>query len=132
MWLTGEGRDPRFTWELVGTDPLVLADVVEYRTPDGAEKRIEGTDTWKRDGFVRRGKSVRKLFASRWQVAGASDDGSVLVLRFEESRATPAGLDVLVREGSSHPELRSTVAADVETFGLSPEEFASLTWLLRP
>lgn len=132
MWLNGERREPRFSYELVGTDPLVIADEVSYLTADGEQKRIVGKDTWKRDGFVWRGKGLLKPFASRWHIAGASDDGTVLVIRFEQSIATPAGIDVVVREGTDHPELRKAVARGTEDFGLSPEEFASLTWLIRP
>ncbi len=132
MWLSGERLEPRFSYELLTTDPLVLADEVSYRTPEGEQKRIVGKDTWKHDEFVWRGKGLLKLFASRWHVAGAADDGTVLVIRFEQSLATPAGIDVIVREGMSHPELRKAVARGTDDFGLSPEEFASLTWLMKP
>ena len=132
MWLTGERREPRFDYELIGTDPVVLGDVVTYRTADGTEKRIVGKDTWRGDEFVWRGKGLLSLFTSRWHVAGAADDGTVLVIRFEKSLATPAGLDIVVREGTSHPELRKAVARDTDAFGLTPEEFGSLTWIAKP
>ena len=132
MWLTGERREPRFSYELLSADPLVLGDEVTYRTVEGEQKRIIGKDTWKHGEFVWRGKGLLKPFASHWHVAGAADDGTVLVIRFEKSLATPAGIDIVVREGTSHPELRKAVARGTEDFGLSPEEFASLTWLNRP
>ncbi len=132
MWLTGERREPRFSYDVLGTEPLVLADEVSYLTADGAQKRILGKDTWRDGEFVWRGKGLLGLFTSRWHVAGAADDGTVLVIRFEKSLATPAGLDVIVREGTAHPELRKALARGTEAFGLSPEEFASLTWIARP
>ena len=132
MWLSGERREPRFNYELLSTDPLVLADEVSYVTAEGEQKRIIGKDTWKHDEFVWRGKGLLKPFSSRWHIAGAADDGTVLVIRFEPSLATPAGIDIVVREGTSHPELRKAVARGSEEFGLSPEEFASLTWIAKP
>jgi len=51
------------------------------------------------------------------------------VISFSKSLATPAGVDVIVREGVEHPELRATIAHGSEEFGLTPEEFGSLTWL---
>ena len=132
MWLSGERREPRFNYELLSTDPLVLGDEVSYLTAEGEPKTIIGNDTWKHDEFVWRGKSLLKPFSSRWHIAGAADDGSVLVIRFEPSWATPGGIDIVVREGTSHPELRKAVARGSEEFGLSPEEFASLTWIAKP
>ena len=132
MWLSGERREPRFNYELLSTDPLVLGDEVSYVTAEGEQKRILGKDTWKHDEFVWRGKSLLKPFTSRWHIAGAADDGTVLVIRFEPSWATPGGIDIVVREGTSHPELRKAVARGSEEFGLTPEEFASLTWIAKP
>ena len=110
----------------------MLGDEVSYVTAEGEQKRIVGKDTWKHDEFVWRGKGLLKPFTSRWHIAGAADDGTVLVIRFEQSLATPAGIDIVVREGTSHPELRKAVARGTEEFGLSPEEFASLTWIAKP
>ena len=132
MWLSGERREPRFNYELLSSDPLVLGDEVSYVTPEGEQKRIIGKDTWKHDEFVWRGKGILKPFSSRWHIAGAADDGTVLVIRFEPSLATPGGIDVVVREGTSHPELRKAVARGSAEFGLTPEEFASLTWIAKP
>ena len=132
VWLSGERREPRFSYELLSTSPLVLADVVSYVTTEGEQKRLIGKDTWRHDEFVRREKGLLKPFRSRWHIAGAADDGTVLVIRFDQSFGTPAGIDIVVREGTSHPELRKAVARGTEAFGLSPEEFASLTWIAKP
>jgi hypothetical protein len=129
MWLTGERLEPTFSYELIGDDPLVLADDVAYRTADGEQKHIVGRDTWNHEGFTRRGKGRLRLFASHWAVTGASEDGSVVAIHFSRSLATPGGIDILVREGVHHPELRAMIARSTEQFGLSPEEFGSLSWL---
>jgi hypothetical protein len=129
MWLDGERFSPRFSYDLISREPLVLADDVSFEFVDGEEKHILGQDAWRHDEFVWRGKGRLRFFASHWRVAGASDDGDIAVVRFSKSIATPAGVDVIVRDGSAHPELRATIAHASEEFGLTPEDFASLTWL---
>lgn len=130
MWLSGGRRDPRFTYGLVSRSPLVLSDDVGY-TEDGSEKHILGRDTWHSGGFVWRGRGWLRLVSSHWAVAGVSEDRSIAAIRFAKSLATPAGIDLIVREGTAYPELRATIARSTATYGLTPEDFASLSWL-RP
>jgi hypothetical protein len=130
MWLTGEYFEPRLAYEVVGEHPLVLTHDVSYRTADGDEKHMVGRDRWDHDGFRRRGKGLLGTFGSRWTVSGASADGTIAVIHLSKSLATPAGIDVLVRDGVQVPELRATVARATEEFGLSPEDFGSLSWLV--
>lgn len=129
MWLDGERLRPRFSYELIKHSPLRLRDDVSYHTPQGEEKHIVGRDAWKGEGFTWRGNGLLTPFTSKWSVSGANDDASVLAIRFQKSLATPAGNDVIVREGHAVPELRRLIAGNTESFGLTPEEFASLTWL---
>jgi hypothetical protein len=130
MWLGGERQNPRFSYEIVSRDPLVLFDDVSYVVAEsGQEKHIVGTDTLRHEEFVWRGKGWLRFVSSRWTVAGASDDGTVAAIRFAKSAVTPAGLDIIVREGTQQPELRALIARSTELFGLSPEDFGSLTWL---
>lgn len=128
MWLAGDKLDPRFTYELISGEPLVLVDDVGY-LQEGEEKHTLGQSTWRGGEFVRRGRKLLRLLASRWAVAGMSDDGTVAVIRFAQSIATPSGVEVIVRDGAHHPELRAMIAHATDEFGLSPEEFGSLTWL---
>jgi hypothetical protein len=129
MWLKGDKLSPTFTYGLVSEEPYVLTDDVSYQTVEGEEKHIVGIDRETSHGFEWRGKGFLKLFASHWSVSGANPDGTVLVVRFEKTLATPAGLDVIVREGIEIPELRTMVARNTQHFGLEPEDLASLTWL---
>jgi hypothetical protein len=130
MWLRGERADPLFSYERVSTNPLFFTDDVSYTDVEsGKEKHILGTDTFRGDEFVWRGKGWLRFVSSRWSVSGASDDGSIVAIRFSKSRVTPAGNDIIVRAGIVHPELRALIARSTEQFGLTPEEFASLTWL---
>ena len=132
MWLSGERSNPRFGYEIISREPLVLSDDVTYVvTESGQEKHILGTDTLRGDEFVWRGKGLLKLVASHWSVAGASEDGTVAAIRFTKSAVSPAGIDIIVRAGTQQPELRALIAGSTELFGLTPEDFASLTWLRR-
>ncbi len=133
MWLSGERRNPRFEYGLISREPLVLSDDVTYTTGPGKkageQKHILGRDTFHGEEFVWRGTGLLKLFTSRWHVAGVSDDGSIAAIHFSKSLGTPAGVDILVRDGSSVPELRAIIAHATDDYGLSLEQFASLTWL---
>lgn len=131
MWLTGERLSPGFEYELASDDPLVLRVVASYRSPEGAEVKASGIARWKRDHFDSPGKGMRRMLSSRWSIAGASEDGTVVVIRFEKSTLSLDGLDVLVHADTEVAELRSMVAASTEQFGLSPEDFGSLSWLPR-
>ena len=128
MWLSGERRSPKFTYGLVSSSPLVLTDDVSYETPAGEKKHIAGKDSYANDQFVWRGKGLLALFSSRWSVVGATKAGTVLAIRFAKTLATPAGIDILVRD-DAQVEARAVVAGASKEFGLSPEDFASLSWL---
>jgi len=129
MWLSRERKSPRFSYDLVSENPLTLRDDVSYFTADNQEKHIVGTDKWAHDHFVWRGKGLLTVARSRWSISGANDASTVLVIRFEKTLFSPAGIDIIVREGVEIDELRSLIARNTEQFGLSAEDFASLTWL---
>src|SRR5699024_9370745 len=96
-WL-GDRRDAIFEYDLVRDQPLTVADRVTYTDADGKSKTVAGTGKWNGRGFTSRLRGTGRLFAtSRWEVAGAGQ--GLLVIRFEESSATPSGVDVLIAEG---------------------------------
>lgn len=128
MWLSGENRDPSIAYELLRDRPLRLSDRVTYVEQDGKPKAMAGTNAWIGYGFTRRAKGIGGLFSrGRWEVAGARQ--GLVVLRYEKSMAMPSGVDVMVGEGVDATDLRRLIAADPASFGLTIEEFASLTWL---
>jgi len=129
MWLRGDRLNPVIEYGLISAQPLVLSDTVSYTKQDGAAKTVVGVDKWRGAGFLWRGKGLLRIASSSWTVPGVTEDGNVAVIRFSKSFATPAGIDVLVREGAPQPELRARVAGASERFGLSAEDFASLAWL---
>jgi len=63
----------------------------------------------------------------RRQVSGVVADRAIS--RFDGAAQNPAGIDIVIREGSAYPNLRRIVAGSTEELGLSPEDFASLGWL---
>ena len=128
MWLSGERLNPTFEYGVQSERPLTFSDRVTYTDAAGKQKSIVGTDKWNGHGFTWSMRGIRGLFVkSRWEVAGARQ--GLAVIRFEKSIATPAGVDVVAGEGVDTTDLRTTIAADPGAFGLSIEEFASLTWL---
>lgn len=127
MWITGERRDPTFEYGVVREQPLTLSDLVSYSDAEGKPKTIKGRDKWSGQGFVWRGSGILGVASSRWEVAAAEQN--VMTIRFEKSIATPSGVDIVLREGFDSATLRTAVAADLPRFGLTLEEFASLTWL---
>lgn len=128
QWLGGGNHDTTFTFELERQHPLVLRELVQYTTAENTVRQVVGTDAWHADGFTWRGKGRLRFAPRRWAVAGVSEDSTILVLRFSKSRAAQDGLDVLVREDHSYPELRRVIAHEAESFGVGSEDFASLTW----
>ena len=130
-WMYGERRSPTLTYELLSRDPLRFGNDVSWITADGEDKHILGIDHGRSDdlGLVWHGTGIMSLFRTRWSVSGSSELGEIVVLRIFKSLLTPAGIHVIVRDGERIDELRSVIARESVRFGLSAEDFASLTWL---
>ena len=129
MWLGGDRLRPQFCYELKSVDPLVFDTVVSFTRGDGIEKTIVGRDRFRGDGFVWRGSRLLSFVTSRWSVIGATDDSNIVAIRFTKSILSPAGIDVIVRDGMDSHAFRTAVAGLSESLGLTYGEFASLTWL---
>lgn len=127
IWVNGSRRDPEFEYVLKTEVPLILDDRVHFTDERGRRRTVAGTDRRVGDHFVWKGVGALSLLRSHWHVASLTDD--VLVIHFEKSPVTPAGTDIAVRAGTEHPELRRRIAGDPVGFGLTIEQFASLSWL---
>ncbi|MDI1463214.1 hypothetical protein QEZ54_19725 [Catellatospora sp. KI3] len=123
MWRSGRRLQPTFRYGLVADEPLTLSDEVTYRTRGGATKRIVGVDRFDpaTGVFTWRGRGWLLVLSSRWQVEHLSDDRNLIVLSFARSLVTPAGLDVIGRDGVEHPNARERIPVEA----LVPE----LHWL---
>lgn len=133
LWLVGDRVSPTLTWEVDSTDPLVLADDLAWtvRGATGPETVAHNLarNRFTAGYFVRRVRRAWGRRPGRWSVIAVDDAGAVAVIRLERSFARVAGVDILTREGARVAGLRATVARSTEDFELTPEEFASLTWL---
>ncbi|MBP1046259.1 hypothetical protein I6N96_08175 [Enterococcus sp. BWM-S5] len=129
MWLSEKRRKPSITYGLLAVEPLTLSDRVEYRNAKGKRKIIKGVDTAIEYGqsFKWRGEGILALLSSRWDIVAIEDN--ILVIRFEKSLVTPGGVDVLVREHTAVCDLKLELRESLDTYGLSIEEFRSLSWL---
>lgn len=131
VWLTPDRVGAKYSWEVIDTDPLVLDEVIGFENQAGVPQRIPGISHQVDGGFAWRGRRLQRFTRSHWSVIGISDDETVLAVRYIRSRATEAGVSVLLREGTPPRELRAMIAHDSARFGLTPEDFATLTWIDR-
>lgn len=82
--------------ELNGSPALL--DEVKYFKKDTA-KTVTGYDRpAAANAFTWRGKGLLGLFQSKWRVEWMSEDQTVLVISFDKTWVTPAGLDILTRD----------------------------------
>lgn len=108
MWLSGRRINPTFSYGLLPEPGLRLSDEVAYRTRSGARRRITGVDRFdpSTGWFTWRGRGVLGLLSSRWRVEHLTDDRDLIVLSFDRSLVTPAGLDVIGRGPDPRPGAR--------------------------
>ena len=125
MWLTDKRKNPRITYKRTEKNAVELLDLVEYEA-NGKTKQIRGMDRLVGGQFIWRGIGIMKILSSRWQVVTIK--GDVLVIRFEKTFVTPAGVDILIRWGSRSPNLRERVLEHYKSFGLTDKERDTLQW----
>ncbi|BEL06419.1 hypothetical protein Q0Z83_046100 [Actinoplanes sichuanensis] len=108
MWLSGRKINPVFSYGLLPAPDLRFSDEVTYRTRAGRQRRISGVDRFDpaTGWFTWRGRGVLGLLTSRWRVEHLSDDGELIVLTFDRSLVTPAGMDVIGRGPDPRPAAR--------------------------
>lgn len=125
LWLSNKRDMPRITYRVLEKEPVKLLDLVEYEKK-GQTKQIKGVDYQEEKGFLWRGNGLLKVLKSRWEVV--SIKGDVLVIRFAPSLVTPAGVDILVREGVVVSDLAKRVVQHFDVFGLTAEEIRQIQW----
>jgi hypothetical protein len=121
MWTSVKCQYPTITYELLQEAPLKLIDTVRY-TRKAKRKQICGIDTWTESGFTWRGKGILAFLKSKWSIVYLDDH--CLVIRFERSLVTPAGIDALVAQPQMKPS-----SLDLTKCGLTAKEVAQLTFL---
>ncbi|MGV8969122.1 MAG: hypothetical protein ACOH1J_01595 [Microbacteriaceae bacterium] len=128
IWLSGLTRAPRYEFVRETEGSLRIGETLSYATHAGSDVSVQSVNRTSGDKFVAHGPGLARLSTLRWTIAGASADEVVMAVKFDKTRLSPAGVNILVRQGNERPELRKEVASDIAQFGLSVEDFASLTW----
>jgi hypothetical protein len=123
MWLSGRRLQPTFSYGLVPGSRLTLSDEVHYLTRAGKQRRIAGVDRFDGGSFTWRGRGVLGVLISRWRVVHLSDDRDLIVLVFDRSLVTPAGMDVIGRGAAQRPD------APPDLTGADRAQYDALHWL---
>lgn len=98
MWRDTRIADVTFNYTplLINKQPALL-DEVKY-LKGSTEKTITGYDYPFDDAtFTWRGKGLLKLLSSKWQVEWMNDKQDCLILSFEKTMITAAGVDIITR-----------------------------------
>jgi hypothetical protein len=117
-----------YTFSPHSGSPERVSESLTYSTHGGQEVTVESVNKLMGGVFISHGSGLARISTSRWTISGVSDDGLVAIVRFEKTRLSAEGVNVLVRDGEARPSLRSEVASATDHFGLSLEDFASITW----
>lgn len=127
-WRDLDRRDATVTYSVLGVKPLEIAEDAVYASAEGGRRHVTGRSALRGDAFVRRGRGRERFARGRWRVSAMSADEAIAIVHVERSVGVPDRVDVLLREGVAEPELRRRIANDAEAFGLTAEQFGSLTW----
>lgn len=127
LWLSKKRSDPTIQYEKSKNSPLKFLDIVTYKNNKGQQKKIIGIDTYKQNHFVWRGRGLLKILSSKWSILTITD--AILVIKFERSFLTPAGIDVLVQEGITIDDPKQVILDSFEQYSLTHGELNSLVWL---
>lgn len=128
-WSFNPQVPPRFAYQLVTALPLVLSHEIVFESADGKPKSYVGTTRWRGRSFLSHTGRFTLLKRGRWSVNGLGADGNVLAFTLSKALTVPESIFVLTRVDSGVTDLRALVASGYAAYGLTPEQFASLTWL---
>ncbi|EOH97143.1 hypothetical protein UAW_01625 [Enterococcus haemoperoxidus ATCC BAA-382] len=127
LWLSKKRSDPTIQYEKSENSPLKFLDIVTYNNNRGQQKKIIGIDTYKQNHFVWRGKGLLAILSSKWSILTVTE--TILVIKFDRSFLTPAGIDILVREGIDIDDPKQFILDCFEQYSLTASELNSLVWL---
>ena len=126
MWLSSKRQNPAITYTLKDEKGVAFDDLVTY-TVKGKTKAIKGVDRFQNNQFIWRGNGVLKVLTSRWRILYIDD--TVLVITFEKSFVTPAGMDVLIKKEKADIHIQNYLQQHVIDKHLPASTFEPLTWL---
>lgn len=127
MWTSKKRKNPTITYTKLSKYPSKFLDTVSYEL-NNKPKKIVGIDTYDSNRFVWRGKGILKLLKSEWSILELTE--TLLVIKFERSLLTPAGIDILIKDhGEMDSDSQQFILASLKDRGLAKEELEHLTWL---
>lgn len=131
MWLSGKRDNPKFIYRETDS-PHVLLDTVSYTTKSGHTKTIKGKDTYDSETgvYTWRGTYLLRLVSSKWRVLFIDKNQGIAIIAFEKSLLTSSGIDIISRHKTfDRTSLKSSFSKQPNDYGLSEEQYHSLTWL---
>ncbi|WP_271491399.1 hypothetical protein [Enterococcus sp. 5H] len=126
MWASKKRKNPMITYKKISNNPTKFLDTVKYETKSKS-KQIDGIDTYSTTKFIWRGKGILKVLKSEWSILVLTE--RILVIRFERSLVTPAGIDILVRDNVEVDDPKQFILESLKDGILKKEEIECLIWL---
>ncbi len=103
MWQRKGVHTVTFNYTSITLDGTVaLLDEVKYLKQERARSVVgrDLLDATDPGAFTWRGKGLLWFFQSKWRVEWMSEDHSAMVISFDRTLVTPAGIDILTRAGA--------------------------------
>lgn len=126
MWTSKKRKNPTIVYNKLSEQPPKFLDTVRYETKYST-KKIIGIDTYHSNKFIWRGKGILKILKSEWSILELTE--TILVIRFERSLVTPAGIDILVRDNVEVSDSKQFILESLKDGILKKEEIEYLIWL---
>ncbi len=120
-WTKPEISNPTFNYSL--KNATKLSDEVKYQK-NGKEKSIKGVDKVLNEDFSKfrwRGRGLLFFVRSKWEVVYMSEDKQTMIIQFQKSLFSPAGIDVLSREKNLSQDRIKELASVLDKLGLNSE-----------
>lgn len=108
MWVDGARKDPVFDYRLLHDRDAIreVDDVVSWHE-DGEPGRYLGIDTQDPHNgahFTWRGKGALSLVSTEWYLAGLAPDGAWAIVYYQDTVASPEGVDIIARSRTLTPD----------------------------
>lgn len=126
MWISKKRKNPTITYTKLSNHPATFLDTVRYEVKNKS-KKIVGIDTHCSNKFIWRGKGILKFLKSKWTILELTE--TILVIRFERSLLTPAGIDILVRDNAEFSDPKEFILTSLKEGIVTEEELERLIWL---
>ena len=130
MWKKGNRLQPTFNYQRSSKENT-WTDVVRYMTPSGNQKSIRGVDVLQSEiplKFLWRGNGLLFFVTSRWQIDYVSDDRELMIISFDKTLFTPAGVDVISRTNQLTEDVKIKSLEIVDN-AFNCKWNSELTWL---